>query len=102
MPRPLTAPVRLTLALSWLALLLLGGWWLSQRLVLSGDLRKFMPEARTPAQKLLLDELGEGPGSRLLLVAISGAKPETLATQSQALRASLSHDQRFAFVANGG
>jgi predicted exporter len=102
MPRPLTAPVRLSLALLWLALLLLGGWWLSQRLALSGDLRKFMPEARTPAQELLLDELGEGPGSRLLLVAISGAKPETLAAQSQALREALAHDERFAFVANGG
>jgi predicted exporter len=102
MPRPLTAPVRLSLALLWLASLLLGGWWLSQRLALSGDLRKFMPEARTPAQALLLDELGEGPGSRLLLVAISGAKPEVLAAQSQALRASLAHDRRFAFVANGG
>ena len=102
MPRPLTAPVRLSLALLWLALLLLGGWWLSQRLVLSGDLRKFMPEARTPAQKLLLDELGEGPGSRLLLVALSGAEPETLAAQSQALREALSEDKRFAFVANGG
>ena len=102
MPRPLTAPVRLSLALLWLASLLLGGWWLSQRLVLSGDLRKFMPEARTPAQKLLLDELGEGPGSRLLLVALSGAQPETLAAQSQALRAELADDKRFAFVANGG
>jgi predicted exporter len=102
MPRPLTAPVRLSLALLWLALLLLGGWWLSQRLALSGDLRKFMPEARTPAQELLLDELGEGPGSRLLLVAISGAKPETLAAQSQALREALAHDERFAFVATGG
>ena len=102
MPRPLTAPVRLSLALLWLALLLLGGWWLSQRLALSGDLRKFMPEARTPAQKLLLDELGEGPGSRLLLVALSGAEPETLAAQSQALREALAKDKRFAFVANGG
>ncbi|MFT3897360.1 MAG: MMPL family transporter [Thermomonas sp.] len=102
MPRPLTAPVRLSFALLWLALLLLGGCWLSQRLALSGDLRKFMPEARTPAQKLLLDELGEGPGSRLLLVALSGAKPETLAAQSQALREALSQDKRFAFVANGG
>ena len=102
MPPSLTAPVRLALALLWLALLLLGGWWLSRNLALSGDLRKFMPEARTPAQKLLLDELGEGPGSRLLLVALSGAQPETLAAQSQALRAELADDKRFAFVANGG
>ena len=102
MPPPLTAPVRLSLALLWLALLLFAGWWLSQRLVLSGDLRKFMPAARTPAQALLLDELGEGPGSRLLLVALSGANPETLAAQSQALRAALAGDGRFVFAANGG
>ncbi len=36
---------------------------------LTGDLRQFMPEAQTPAQKLLLEELGEGPGSRLLLMS---------------------------------
>ena len=54
MPRPLTAPVRLFLALLWLVSLLLGGWWLSQRLVLSGDLRKFMPAARTPAPSAAL------------------------------------------------
>ena len=28
-----------------------------------------MPAPQTPAQKLLIDELGEGPGSRLLLIA---------------------------------
>ena len=77
---------RLALALLWLALLALAGWAISQRLQLSGDLRKFMPAAETPAQKLLIDELGEGPGSRLLLLSISGADPEILASQSQALR----------------
>ena len=84
MPRPLTAPVRLSLALLWLALLLLGGWWLSQRLSLSGDLRKFMPEARTPAQKLLLDELGEGPGSFAAGRAFR-READVLAAQSQGL-----------------
>ena len=80
---------RVSLALVWLALLLLSGWWISQQLQLSGDLRKFMPAARTPAQKLLIDELGEGPGSRLLLLAISGDGPEVLARQSSALVAAL-------------
>ena len=86
---------RLSLALVWLALLLVGGWWISQQLQLTGDLRKFMPEARTPAQKLLIDELGEGPGSRLLLLAISGDRPEVLARQSAAMVAALAGD-RFA------
>ena len=92
---------RLVLALGWLALLLLAAWWIAPRLQLSGDLRKFMPSAQTPAQKLLIDELGEGPGSRLLLLALSGADPQTLAAQSTALRAALADDARFVLVANG-
>ena len=99
--RILSAPTRLLLALCWLALLAVGGWLVSQHLQLSGDLRKFMPSARTPEQKLLIDELGEGPGSRLLLLALSGADPATLAAQSQALRTVLADDDRFTLVSNG-
>src|SRR3989337_4557715 len=93
---------RLALALLWLSALVVAGWAVSQRLQLSGDLRKFMPEPQTPAQKLLIDELGEGPGSRLLLVGLSGADAETLAAQSQAPAAKLSADKQFQLVANGG
>ncbi|WP_242112065.1 MMPL family transporter [Luteimonas aquatica] len=92
---------RIALALLWLALLGLAAWAIAPRLQLSGDLRKFMPEARTAEQKLLLDELGEGPGSRLLLIALSGGDAPTLAAQSQALRASLARDRRFVLAANG-
>lgn len=93
---------RLSLALAWLALLLVGGWWISQQLQLTGDLRKFMPAARTPAQKLLIDELGEGPGSRLLLLAISGDRPGELARQSAAMVVALAEDPAFSLAANGG
>ncbi|MEP6906464.1 MAG: hypothetical protein ABI858_00565 [Pseudoxanthomonas sp.] len=98
----LTARGRIALALLWLALLAVAGWAISQRLQLSGDLRKFMPAAETPAQKLLIDELGEGPGSRLLLMSIEGADAQALALQSQALRAALAARPEFALVANGG
>ncbi|MEP6634829.1 MAG: MMPL family transporter, partial [Luteimonas sp.] len=97
----MSASKRLALALLWLALLALAGWAIGERLQLSGDLRKFMPDARTPAQKLLIDELGEGPGSRLLLIALSGADAPTLAAQSQSLAAKLAADSQFALVANG-
>src|SRR3546814_12644234 len=60
-----------------------------------------MPAPETPEQKLLIDELGEGPGSRLLLVALSGADAPTLAAQSKALRAALAGDEQFTLVANG-
>ena len=98
----LSPPRRIALALVWLAVLALAGWAISQRLQLSGDLRKFMPAAETPAQKLLIDELGEGPGSRLLLMSIEGSDAETLAAQSQALREALAARPEFALVANGG
>lgn len=98
----MNATARTALALLWLIVLVAAGFFVSQRLELSGDLRRFMPSAQTPAQKLLLDELGEGPGSRLLLMAISGADAETLAAQSQAVADALAGDPRFVFVANGG
>ncbi|MET3928492.1 putative exporter [Lysobacter sp. OAE881] len=104
--RPMSATRRLALALLWLALLALLALFVAPRLQLSGDLRKFMPAPQTPAQKLLIDELGEGPGSRLLLLSLWGEAPETLATQSQALRerllaARVGVDVPFKLVANG-
>ncbi|MEN1928845.1 MMPL family transporter [Luteimonas sp. MJ250] len=92
---------RTALALLWLAALLVAGWAIGQRLELSGDLRRFMPEPRTPAQALLVDELGDGPGTRLLLVSLSGAAPEVLAAQSRALAAALAANPDFEFVTNG-
>ena len=97
----MSARLRIGLALLWLALLLLAGWWIGGRLQLTGDLRKFMPSPETPEQKLLIDELGEGPGSRLLLVALSGADAPVLAAQSKALRAALARDPQFVLAANG-
>jgi len=98
----MTSKLRISLALLWLALLLLTGWLIGSRVELTGDLRKFMPTAETPAQKLLIDELGEGPGSRLLLVALSHADAATLAEQSRALRDQLATQAQFKLVANGG
>src|SRR5690606_20582942 len=97
----MSARLRIVFALLWLAALLLAGWWIGAHLQLTGDLRKFMPAPETPEQKLLIEELGEGPGSRLLLVALSGADVPTLAAQSKALRAALAGDDQFALVANG-
>lgn len=92
---------RLGLLLAWIAVLAVAGWALGRGLRMEEDLRRFLPTPRTPAQVLLVDELGEGPGSRVLLLALSGASPEALAARSQAFRAALSARPEIALAANG-
>jgi predicted exporter len=87
---------------AWLVLIAAIGWGVALHLKISSDLRDFVPPARTADQKLLLDEIGEGPGSRLLLLAITGAPKARLAELSRGLEAALAHDPGFAHVANGG
>ncbi|KLI98099.1 membrane protein [Luteimonas sp. FCS-9] len=94
--------LRLALAVAWLLVLLALGWVAGATLEFSGDLRRFLPDARTPEQRLLMEELGDGPGSRLLMLAISGEAPEALAARSHALQDALAGDARFTLVANGG
>ena len=86
----------------WLALIAGLGWGVASHLKISSDLRDFVPPARTADQKLLLDEIGKGPGSRLLLLAISGARQAQLADLSRGLQAALERDPDFARAANGG
>lgn len=92
---------RALLAVLWLALLAGLAAVIGSRLQLSGDLRLFMPAPQTADQRLLLDSLGEGPGSRLLLLALSGAEPEVLAEHSQALRLAASDLPGLRRVMNG-
>ncbi|PWF65554.1 hypothetical protein CBX98_25580, partial [Vibrio sp. T9] len=59
------------------------------------------PAPTTPDQKLLMDQVGEGPGSRLLLVAIDGGDDTSKAALSRGLAASLRKDPAFTQVVNG-
>jgi predicted exporter len=98
-------------------------WWLilaalaafvSSHIRISGDLRSFMPPAQTDDQKLLMDEIGNGPASQLLLVAISGPRAvglpfydnrakvqQEVARLSAAFVESLKGDPNFERVING-
>jgi len=109
--RRLSGPgARATLLIVWLLALAALGWVVSQRLKVSTDLRSFMPAPTTPDQRLLMEQVGDGPGSRLLLLAISSAgaaKPGgqsdvQLAALSQGLARALRNDQRrYSQVLNG-
>lgn len=98
MKRTLLALVLLAL---WVAGLV-GATIVAQRhLSIGSDLRLFLPAPETVEQRLLLQGLGEGPATRVLAIALSGAPPEQLADTSRALGDSLHDDAAFQFVANG-
>ncbi|MEQ7417692.1 hypothetical protein ABQF04_19275 [Xanthomonas campestris pv. campestris] len=59
----LNANRRIGLALLWLALLAVAGFWLSETLKVSGDLRKFMP-ALSKLKALLLPDAGRAASAR--------------------------------------
>ncbi len=89
---------------------LIVGWWallaviaiaISHTVKISGDLRSFMPPAQTDDQKLLMDEIGNGPASQLLLLAIGNAPEEKLARLSRSLAQKLKDDRNFTRVING-
>jgi predicted exporter len=96
-----TRAVRGALLIGWIAAIALLGYYVQQALTISGDLRLFLPSPQTRNEKLLLEEVGESPASRLLLISLDGAPPEVLAESSQQLATALHADPQFGLVSNG-
>jgi predicted exporter len=65
------------------------------------DLSAFLPSKPTPAQQLLVDQLRDGPASRLILIAIEGGDAVDRARISLGMVERLRRDQRFLSVNNG-
>ena len=67
----------------------------------TADMSAFLPQAPTPEQQLLVDQLRDGTVSRLMLAGIEGADPATRAALSRTMAQKLRSDPRFVAVANG-
>ena len=65
------------------------------------DLSAFLPAKPTPAQQLLVDQLRDGPASRLILIAVEHGDADARARASVAMAARLRRDPRFSSVNNG-
>jgi predicted exporter len=65
------------------------------------DLSAFLPAKPTPAQQLLVDQLRDGPGSRLILISIEGGDAGARADVSLGMVNRLRQDHRFSSVNNG-
>ena len=85
----------------WVLALIALGFYAHRSLKVSTDLRSFMPPAQTADQKLLMNQIGEGPASRLMLLSISGVPAPRLAELSRGLTSALRKDSRFTQILNG-
>jgi predicted exporter len=65
------------------------------------DLSAFLPAKPTHLQKLMVDQLRDGPASRLLLIALEGGDPQTRARVSLDMARRLRDDAAFSRVENG-
>jgi predicted exporter len=65
------------------------------------DLSAFLPAHPTPTQQLLVDQLRDGPASRLILIAIEAGDGAARARVSSAMASRLRKDARFSGVNNG-
>lgn len=90
-----------SLFVAWIAVVGGLGWYVDRSLVIGSDLRLFMPSPRTAMERLVLEEIGEGPASRMLLITISGAEPSAAAETSSALTTTLRGNAAFRWAANG-
>ncbi|TFH46971.1 MAG: hypothetical protein E4H01_09080, partial [Lysobacterales bacterium] len=85
----------------WLAGLAAALCWAYFQSSVRNDMTSFMPRAATPVQRLLMNELREGPVARLMLITLSGAPRERLAMVSKQVAASLRAGGLFVRIANG-
>ena len=85
----------------WIALLAGLTWFVQRQLQIGTDLRLFLPSPTTAEQQLLLEEIGEGPASRVMVIALEGATPEQLADTSRSLVERLQTSPYFRLVSNG-
>jgi predicted exporter len=85
----------------WIAAAVVAVLVLGTRLELSFDLSAFFPQRTTLAHDILIEQIRNGPGSRLLVIGISGAAHDELGRASEQLKGLLSANAAFITVMNG-
>jgi predicted exporter len=84
----------------WLAVLSLS-LWVGLRSEFRADISAFLPRNPTPDQQLLVDQLKDGAVSRLILVAVDGNNPTSVASISKDMLTKLRVDPQWTIVSNG-
>lgn len=71
------------------------------RLSVTFDLSAFMPRQSSPLQEVLVEQIRNGPASRLLVTGISGSSEDVLYEAGDELKRALADHPAFSSVANG-
>ena len=85
----------------WMGVALISAWVIWSRLVLTVDLAYFLPAPSTEQERVLMDRLGQGPGSQLLFIAVHGSGETELRDRSSRLKTALVDSGLFSSVTNG-
>lgn len=96
-----TASLKANTSLFWICVALIALTVLWFRLQISFDLSAFFPQKTSLSHDILLEQMKDGPGSRLLVIGLSGADPESLSNASNGLKDILSGNEAFINVLNG-
>jgi predicted exporter len=91
---------RLAVLAVWLCCLALGCVIVARAHYIT-DLSAFLPAKPTPTQQLLVDQLRDGPASRLILIALEQGDAAARAQVSAAVGSRLRRDPQFSSVNNG-
>ena len=93
-------PSRLPVLL-WLAWLAVAAWVLAARTPIATDLTFFLPREAGLLDTILVQQMREGPASRLLLIALKGGDAATRVAASRRLTETLQASPLFLSVSNG-
>lgn len=97
----MSGPQRFMILLVWFLICGIAVWQLVFRATVSSDMSVFLQSAGHSNYALLLEELNQGPGSRLIMAAIEGGTTEQLVVASRNLGEGLRRTELFAEVFNG-
>ncbi len=86
---------------AWLAAALFAAWLIAARLQVTVDLAYFLPAPATEQETVLVDRLGQGPGSQLIFISLAAGEGADLYTLVDAVRAGLEQTDLFTRVMTG-
>jgi predicted exporter len=90
-----------TIYLIWIAVAAASVLIISLRLNITVDLAYFLPEPDSDAERVLIDRLGQGPGSQLIFVSVPLTGDADPLAISEAIKATLEQTGLFSSVLNG-